>query len=192
MEQMSIHVVRNALAAALAAVIVVGGALPAMAENGSTDGSGSEHPATVSVGKRTFDSADGVEVTRQAVEIDKSKTGTTVGVQFTSTPAPGAITPFAVWGSSYATSTEYAYLLYRGAAKAGANVYSGKRIIQVCIQYTRGGVGIADKRCSTARSTGSTWVAGGETLSYATDSLGLNDPHTILNIWTTRVNPNVY
>ncbi|MBB5642746.1 hypothetical protein [Cryobacterium roopkundense] len=161
---------------------------PAIADEGSgtVDDSG-----TVMVGGREFGPEDGVSVTTESIEITPG-TGATVGVEYgsTATPPKGMVTPQVYWGTSYAYSTEYAYLFYRGVAKAGGNVYSSQRIIQVCIHYTRNGVSVADKRCSNASSSGG-WHAGSEVVSNAADSPAWTGPPTILNITTTRINPGI-
>ena len=100
------------------------------------------------------------------------------------------IFPEATWGSSYAISTETVQLYYSGKAKAAGNVYSNKRIIQVCIWYTRDGVMKSDKVCSNAVSTGNGWASGPEVRTGAWDSLNPWAPPTIFNISTVRISPN--
>lgn len=181
---------RNVVAAAFAAVLLTGIGAPAFADGGSSDDpDGSD---TVTVDDRTFGPEDGVEVTEEWIELPEPGSGETIGVEWPPTPPSGTVTPQVSWGSSYAYSTETAYVWYEGHAKAAGNVYSGQRIIQVCIQFQRSGVGVADKRCSSASSNGSAWSAGPDVVSYATDSLGLEDPPTIMYIWTTRINPQIF
>lgn len=145
---------------------------------------------TVEVGGREFGPADGVSVTTESFQITPG-TGETVGAEYGGSSTAGMMTPQVYWGSSYAFSTEYAYLFYHGVAKAAANVYSDKRIIQVCIWYSRDGVLVADKRCSSAVSNGIAWSSGPETESWAADSPYLEGPRTIFNIQTTRIAPNI-
>lgn len=173
---------------AIAAVVAAGMtfvATPAFASASSTS-----NGETVVVGGRTFGPEDGVETTTESYTITPGS-GETVGSQYPTDPVPGKFQTKATWGASYATSDEYVQYFYRGKAKAAANVYSGKRIIKVCIQYTRNGKGVADKRCSSATSNGSSWTAGPETTSNATDATYVSGPRTIFNISTTRVDPGI-
>lgn len=96
------------------------------------------------------------------------------------------------WGASYAITTEYAFLHYVGRAKAAGNVYANVRYVQVCIWYTRSNVMVSDKVCSKASSASGNWVSGPEVTVDAWDSLGLNDPPTLFNIQTTKINPSVF
>ena len=98
----------------------------------------------------------------------------------------------AAWGASYATSTEIVQLYYLGKARAAANIYQNQRIISVCIWYTRNGSTVAGEVCSNATYSGSSWVAGPEVSLGVWDSLNWNDPHTIFNIRTVRIDPNVF
>jgi len=98
----------------------------------------------------------------------------------------------ATWGTSYAISTEVAFLWYKAKAKAAANVYSNLRIIKVCFYYTRNNVVISSTKCSTANSNGSYWTAGPEVTDTVTDSIISGATNTsIFNIVTTRINPNI-
>ena len=121
-----------------------------------------------------------VEVTPGNAEVIKRMGGTGFGVA-----------PNATWGSSYATSTETAQIYYTGKAKAAANVYAGKRIVQVCIWYSRGGTRVSGTACSNANSARGYWVAGPEVETSAWDTLDWNAPKTIFNISTSRINPGV-
>ena len=172
---------------ALVAAGITFAAAPAFADDDSGTAGTS---GTVEVGGREFGPADGVSVTTESFEITPG-TGETLGAEWGGNSTPGTITPQVYWGTSYAYSTEYAYLFYHGVAKAAANVYSGQRIIQVCIQYTRNGAPIADKRCSSAVSNGIAWSAGPEVGSWATDSPYDGGPKTIFNIQTTRIDPRI-
>ena len=176
---------------ALAGTLLGGAPAFANGDTGTGTDNNQDASGTVFIDGRTFGPEDGVEVTEEWVVLPEPGSGGTVGVEWPSTPPPGMVTPMVYWGSSYAYSTETAWVWYEGHAKAAANVYSGQRIIQVCIQFQRSGVGIADKRCSSASSNGSYWSSGPDVVSYATDSLGFDDPQTIMYIWTTRINPQI-
>ena len=67
----------------------------------------------------------------------------------------------------------------------------GKRIIQVCIWYTRGGTQEGDKVCSTATDPNDVWRSGLEVTTWCWDSLNPQDPHTIFNIQTWRIDPRI-
>jgi len=95
-----------------------------------------------------------------------------------------------VWGSSYATSTEYAFLYYQGVAKAAGNVYQTSRIIEVSIWYTRNGSAISSKVCSDAYNSGGVWRSGSEVSTTTWDVIDWNAPKTIFNISTVRIPPN--
>ncbi|AZS46126.1 hypothetical protein [Microbacterium oxydans] len=180
---MKIHKGVTALGLAIAASMSLF-ASPAMAEEISEDD-------TVVVNGREFGPEDGVTVTTEDIVLVPGA-GDEVGKEWVDTPPPGTFVPYDTWGTSYAISREIAYLFYEGKAKAAANVYNGQRIIQVCIQYQRNGVGVADRRCSGATSTGSAWRAGAEVLSYASDSPELVAPPTVFRIWTTRIDPQIF
>ena len=95
------------------------------------------------------------------------------------------------WGSSYATSTEIAYLYYQGKARAAGNVFDGKRIVQVCIWYTRNGVNLTATVCSNASSASGVWTSGPEVSVGAWDTLLWDAPKTLFNIQTVRISPSV-
>lgn len=126
-----------------------------------------------------------VDVTQYEIEPGSGTVGETFG------EPTGEIGPMATWGSSYAISTETAQLRYNGKAKAGGNVYSGKRIIKVCFWYSRGGDPVSSTYCSTASSAGSGWQPGSEVTHGVWDSLNPWAPVTIFNIRTTRINPDI-
>lgn len=98
----------------------------------------------------------------------------------------------AAWGGSYATSTEIAWLYYVGKARAAGNVYQGKRIISVCIWYSRAGEIISNAKCSNATGNSVAWFSGPEVSVDAFDSLAWNDTPTIFNIRTTRIDPTLF
>lgn len=96
----------------------------------------------------------------------------------------------AIWGSSYATSKEYAFLYYRGVAKAAGNVYQTSRITKVCIWYSRNGLNISSKVCSDAINSGGVWRSGAEVSTTTWDVIDWDAPKTIFNIYTVRIPPN--
>lgn len=150
-----------------------------------------DRPGTVVIDGREHGPRDGLRVDTWQLEIEPG--AGPVGIVFDGTSSsPGLVTPLATWGSSYANSTETVQLYYSGKAKAAANVYNGKRIIQVCIWSTRGGVMKSAKVCSNATSVGSDWSSGSEVRTGAWDSLNPWAPPTILNISTVRIDPRVY
>ncbi len=95
------------------------------------------------------------------------------------------------WGASYATSAEVAWLYYVGKAKAAANVYQNLRIVQVCIWYSRGDSAVSSTACSNAVSDPGFWSTGAEVSVDAWDSLGWNDPKTLFNVRTVRIDPRL-
>jgi hypothetical protein len=103
------------------------------------------------------------------------------------------VVPLVEFGSSYARSTETAYLFYTGRAKAAANVYQSRRIIRVTIQYNRlryaGGPDevVGAPRSSFATCPNSFYAPGPEVTTTATDSFGLSDPPTRFIYSTGRV-----
>lgn len=144
---------------------------------------------TIVIDGRTYGPEDGLETVVEQHEVTPG--GAPIDVFYISGSGAGEIAPYAVWGSSYATSTETAQLKYTGKAKAGGNVYSGKRIIQVCIWYTRGGAQVGSKVCSNATPPGAAWKAGPEKTVSVLDSLNPVAPKTIFNISTSRIAPNL-
>ncbi|MBM7473783.1 hypothetical protein [Curtobacterium herbarum] len=174
--------------AAIAAVLTAGMtsfvATPAFADGDAAS------QDSITINGREFGPEDGLVTTTESFEITPG-TGDTVGSTYPTDRAPGVIQPLADWGSSYARSSEYVQYFYKGTAKAAANVFSGKRIVQVCIQYTRSGKGVADKRCSNAKSNGSSWSAGAEAVSYAADAAYVTGPRTVFNISTSRIDPGI-
>jgi hypothetical protein len=96
------------------------------------------------------------------------------------------------WGASYATSTEIAWLYYVGKARAAGNIYQSKRIISVCIWYSRGTEIVSKVDCSTATSNAVAWFPGPEVSVDAFDSLEWNATPTVFNIKTTRIDPSLF
>jgi hypothetical protein len=97
----------------------------------------------------------------------------------------------AIWGASYAISTEYIQLYYEGKAKAAANVYQNLRIVEVCIWYTRDSVAVSSKACSGASNSSDFWAPGPEVIVTTIDSLDWSAPKTIFNIKTVKIDPSV-
>lgn len=145
-------------------------------------------PQTVVVSGQEFGPEDGVEVITESYDVNPGEGP--VGSIYEA--APTGISPLATWGSSYAISKETAQLYYKGRAKAAANVYSGKRIIKVCIWYSQGSVYVSGTVCSSASFTGSSWKVGSEKSVGQWDNLSVNWPQTTFRIQTTRINPSVH
>lgn len=145
-------------------------------------------PDSVVIDGREFGPEDGLVVEVEQFEVTPG--GGPVGEIFVDNA--GGIAPMATWGSSYAISTETAQLRYTGKAKAAANIYSGKRIIEVCFWYSRGTQNVSSPRCSNAKVSGSTWYAGPEVSGSVWDSLDPNAPRTIFNISTYRIDPQIF
>lgn len=158
---------------------------PAIAHEASTD---SEE--TVVINGREFGPEDGLTITTESFEMEPG--AGPVGAEYPSDAPAGGIAPLVYWGSSYAYADEILWYWFRGHAYAAANVYGGQRIIQVCFWWTRNNVKVSGETCSTAWSTGSAWRPGLEVGADISDSGGLNDPKTIFNIRTTRINPGIY
>lgn len=155
----------------------------------AADAIGLEDPTsqTVVVNGQEYGPEDGVEVVTESFAVTPG--GGPVGSFYGG--SPGGISTFDVWGSSYATSAEIAYLYYQGKAKAGGNVFNGQRIIDVCIWYTRVGVNPSATVCSSASYNGYSWVAGSEKTVGFWDNLSVNWPSSVFNIRTTRINPQI-
>lgn len=166
-------------AALLGAVMLTGVAVsPALADPGT------EGDDTVIITGVEYGPKDGLE---EAVESFAIEPGAgPIDVAYPS----DIVSPRAVWGTSYATSTETVQLYYTGKAKAAGNVYEGKRIIRVCFWYSRDGKNLTGDICSAARDVGSSrWVPGSEVSKGVWDSLNPVAPKTIFNIKTTRITP---
>ncbi len=167
---------------ATAAAVAVLGSPAAMAAD-------EPDPTTGTVAGHTYGPEDGYEVVEEVYPLVDA-TGP-IEVFYQDAPAPDQIVPMTTWGTSYATSTEIAQFVYYGKAKAGGNVYSGKRIIQVCIWYSHPGR-TSSTVCSSASSNGSSWSAGSEKTLTFVDNLSLNWPQTSFHVSTTRVSPNIF
>lgn len=182
------------VAVCAAALFVMAGATPVLAASPGTGDPSSacdlvatQTPKTLEVSGRKLGAKDGIKVDTYQCELLPGSG--TVGLEF-SEPPQGSITPQIAWGSSYAISTEWWNQLgYDGKAKADANIWSGKRIIQVCMWYTRGGAKVSDTVCSNAASTGGSWLAGPVKTMSVWDSLDPNAPHTIFNFSKVGINP---
>ena len=145
------------------------------------------HPSSATVSGKKLVRKDGLEVVTETYKVNPGSDP----INVTYADAPSGISTFAVWGTSYATSSEIVQLYYQGKAKAAGNIYSGKRIVQVCIWYNQAGIK-TDKVCSTANSSGSSWIAGPEKKVGMWDNLSINWPQTEFNIQTTRIATNIF
>jgi hypothetical protein len=180
--------------ACLLALLTLGaGVEPALADSPSAPRTANAAGGvkTIVINGRVYGPKDGLEIDTQAITV-KHGSGP-ISVVFGGAPsAPGSVVPMATWGTSYAISTEDFQIHYSGKAKAGGNVFNGKRIIEVCIWYTRGGTQEGNYVCSDADDpNGHTWVAGPEVTTWCWDSLNPLDPPTIFNIATVRILPQV-
>lgn len=140
---------------------------------------------------RKFGPKDGLQVDTYQIELTSGSTDEVGMIFIDPSSTQGVVSPMATWGESYAISWEDWQWWYHGKAKAAANVYSGKRIIQVCIWYTRGGAVISAKVCSNATNSNGYWVAGPEKRTECTDTLDPFAPPTVFNFTTARINPDV-
>jgi hypothetical protein len=148
---------------------------------------------TVVIDGREYGPRDGLKVDTWQIEIEQGSGP--VGASFgeTMASADGTSTPMASWGSSYAINTESFLFHYDGKARAGGNIYDGLRIVQVCIWYTRGGITVSQRVCSSATrsANGLVWSAGAEKGTWAFDSADPWAPHTIFNYSLSRIRPGV-
>jgi hypothetical protein len=166
------------------------GAAPVFADSpsGSDSEKGRNDPKTVVIDGREFGPKDGLKVDTQQIELVPGSGDVSVVFEDTTN---GSVTPQLTWGASYAISKETFQVRYDGKAKAAGNVFNGKRIIQVCIWYTRDGVQKGDKVCSNADTVGANWVAGPERTTWCWDDPAPWAPHTIFNISTVRIDPRI-
>lgn len=181
---------RSRVSVCVATLFVLASATPVFADSPSRSDpvNDQDRPKTVVIDGREYGPKDGLTVDTLQFEIERGSGP--VGVVFEDTSSkPGSVTPQDTWGSSYAISTETLLIRFDGKAKAAANIYGGKRIIQVCIWYTRDGVQKGDKVCSNATSNGSSWLSGPEVTTWCWDDLG--DIHTIFKIFTVRIDPGI-
>lgn len=132
---------------------------------------------------------DGLEIDEYTSEV--SPGSDPIFKQFPTDIKPGQVTPYVAWGSSYATTSESLQLRYTTKAKAAANVYQGKRIIQVCVWYTRDNKRVGKKSCSNAnaRSGIGDWTPGPVVSHSVWDTLNPVAPKTKWHYSTARVNP---
>lgn len=175
-------------------VVLVAGlitlAIPTPAFAAKPSGSG---PATVVIDGREYGPKDGLRVDTFQVELNEGFGSVGTTWEGMGSSGPGGITPQATWGSSYAISTEWGSQLgYDGKAKAGANIWNGLRIVQVCMWYTRDGVNVSGTVCSKATTTnGLTWTAGPEKRMSVWDDLNPFAPQTIFNYSLSRIRTGV-
>lgn len=174
---------KSRVGAALLGAILLGGATAGVSV-ASPDDAVDDH--TVIINGIEYGPEDGLEVDTQQIELQPGEGP--VGVFYGESGED--IMPLATWGSSYAISSEYLEIYYRGKAKAAGNVYDGKRIVKVCIWYTRGGEMKSDQKCSSAAQMGTgLWAPGAEVITTTWDSINPVAPKTIFQIQTTRINP---
>jgi hypothetical protein len=174
-------------------VTLIALALPTPALAGTPSDSGStnaRNPETVVIDGREYGREDGLEIDTLQFVIEPG--AGPVGVVFDgNSNRPGSITPQFTWGASYAISEEFVQLHYEGKAKAAANIYAGKRIIQVCIWYERDGEQKGAKVCSNATTSGTVWLPGPEKKTDCWDSPWPWDPPTTFWASTVRIAPGV-
>lgn len=172
-----------------AAVLMVGLGTTGAYANSNPNDNGGYRPQTVVVSGHILGPKDGLEVDYDSFEIIPG--GGSVGKQYSTTNVPGQVTPNLVWGTSYAYSNEIFYVTYKGYGKAAANVYNGKRIVEVCFWWTRAPNYVTSKTCSDANFNGG-WVQGPEKIGFGYDTLDSNAPPTIFNISTVRIDPSAH
>lgn len=170
-------------AASLALVATIAGAGTAYANDPDSD-----DPPTLTIDGHTYGPEDGLQIDTESFVV--SAGGGDIGVVFED-PNDEGTAGRTSWGSSYAYSTEILQLGYQGYAKAGANVYSGLRIVEVCFWYTRGGVRLTPTTCSDAYFNGG-WNAGAEVQRGVDDTLDPWAPQTVFNISTARIDPSAH
>lgn len=185
----------NRTVALVATFVAVAGATPVYADSPSKPDSanGRNNPKTVVIDGREYGPKDGLKVDTYEFEIVPGSGP--VGIVFEDTPkGPGSITPQITWGASYAISTEWwSQLGYDGKARAMANIFGGKRYIQVCFWYTRAGEGnVSGTYCSNATSNGAAWSAGPEVTAAVWDSFNPIAPPTIFNFSVVKIDPGIF
>jgi hypothetical protein len=175
--------VKIGMSIALFAALLVTAATPAFAA-----------PKTVVIDGREYGPKDGLQVDTQQFIVKSGSGPITVVFGGPTSTGSGSVTPMTTtnWGSSYAISNEWwTQLGYDGYAKAAGNVYSTKRIIQVCIWYTREGEsGVSGAKVCSNAVDNYNWTPGPQVHTSAWDSL---NPfvHTIFNISTVRIDPRL-
>lgn len=182
------------VALSVTALFILAGAMtPALGATPDPGGtgcaiSGVRAPRTISIDGQEYGAKDGLKVDTFECVIEPGSGE--VGMVFPDTQGSGGITPMVAWGSSYAISVEWANMLgYDGKAKADANIFAGKRIIQVCMWYTENGVKVSPVVCSNAASVGGSWLSGPEKRMSQNDNLNPFAPKTVFNVSTARFNP---
>lgn len=177
---------RNKTLTGLAALSVLVSALVVGAPAATAAESAAAVPTSVTIDGKAYGAKEGLTSTTQSFDVS---TGRQVGSTW-ATPIKGFQTN-AAWGASYAISKEIGYVSYRGTARAAGNVYAGKRIVQVCMWYTRNGKAVTGTTCSNAISSSGSWRTGYEVALVSGDSLDANAPQTLFNIRTNRIDPGV-
>jgi len=168
------------------AVLIATAAGPASAA--SRSGTDSQ---SVVINGRKFGPKDGLQVDSYRIELTSGSTDEVGLILTDATGTQSGISPMATWGSSYALSTEEWQWWYHGRAKAAGNIYSGKRIVQVCIWYTRGQAVISPRVCSNADDNYYCWAPGPEVTTECTDTIDPFAPPTVFNFTVARIDPNV-
>jgi hypothetical protein len=144
----------------------------------------------VMINGRTFGPKDGLTIETGEIALSGGAAPARTAAQLgTSDALFGASTTS--WGSSYASTSESAQLRYTGKAYAAANIYSSKRIIDVCFQYKRAGKDLTGWVCSSADSSSGKWVPGKVASKSIWDTLNPTAPKTTFYYRKTMINPNV-
>lgn len=169
-------------------ICMVGLTIPAGSAEASSDAVSVMAEPHVTVGGRTYGPAEGLEVQSGEIELTGTGNGAVAASQLEAATLAGKTY---TWGSSYASTTERVQLRYTGRAFAAANVYGGKRIIQVCFKYRRDGRDVSPRKCSQASSATGKWVSG-RVASYSIwDTLDPFAAKTTFSYSTSRIDPRV-
>ena len=174
---------RRGLRTFLAAMFIAALSAPGLAASASASVTGtagwdaSDDVTPIVVDGSTFGPDDGLVVTEGS---------TLVGVGGSALRANASYT----WGSSFARSRERLQFWYDGSARAAANVFSSKRIVQVCFQYKRGTSNVGGA-CSNASFRSCPPSSGSTATKTVRDSLDPNAPVTRFTYSTSRINPSV-
>ena len=156
--------------------------------SGMTTASQSE----VTIDGRSYGPEDGLVITTGSIALDRASDPQRDALRGTgsSLDSTGTTANF-YFGPSYATSNETAQFFYQGRSYAAANIYGGKRIVGVCVKYTRGGADLTGNYCSNAYSNTGSWSPGRVNGTNIHDTLDPNAPQTIFRYSTSRIDPNI-
>lgn len=95
-------------------------------------------------------------------------------------------------GSSYVSTDHPTFISYVGRARAMANIYGGKRVVQAGFVYRRGGENVVSWQYSNATNGGGcSWSAGNERKKTVYDSLNPNAPTTTWHYSFSMINPGI-